>query len=487
MKNDPDYEDLHLILDVIKNLLKLPDDKSLTPFDKIQLATEKLRCAGLASFFNFSEDPYTLLHLRLYHCDFVIGNIFICRAKAHNKKKATFEAAQQGYFCFYNLLENNELETLENAHEETQVLETDDISSKELKLNVVVDKNIENSSAKTDALPTYLENNSASSRSEHPSSQFHEFTVNRHIISSNTTISKDANLSLNSECNVQRFNKWKSIKKGFKVNEELLKNSLEKEMVVFDKAESDITLSSAAILNMSATKCHKKLTVHFNLEDNNSICCHYYLDNEEIGTGCAFLKQEAKLTAALNARRNLEKQFYTILIKNDIEDPIFVSREQIRVLEAKSLGVLSENNIGFKMMKTMGWAGGGIGKNSGRTEPIIVDQHSYNQGLGFSIGKTEKTAMKTKDFKQKVETVLREYSACNSKSDLVFSADFDKEERKMIHKLTEKYPNLQSSSYGKNEGRQLRIKRKSKGIEILKELLQAEGSTNRYELIDKSN
>lgn len=92
---------------------------------------------------------------------------------------------------------------------------------------------------------------------------------------------------------------------------------------------------------------------------------------------------------------------------------------------------LSETNIGFKMMKMLGWTGGALSEG-GITEPINVQLKVNRHGLGLSP--TDHPSMLDKQFKQKFYAYFRNYiSDKDNVYELVFSKDFNKEERAMLH------------------------------------------------------
>lgn len=93
---------------------------------------------------------------------------------------------------------------------------------------------------------------------------------------------------------------------------------------------------------------------------------------------------------------------------------------------------LTENNIGFKMMKMLGWTGGALSEG-GISEPINVQLKVNRHGLGLSANKNSSTT-NDKQFKGQFYAYLRKYiSEKDNVYELVFSKDFSKEERAMLH------------------------------------------------------
>ncbi|RXG69683.1 NF-kappa-B-repressing factor [Armadillidium vulgare] len=135
--------------------------------------------------------------------------------------------------------------------------------------------------------------------------------------------------------------------------------------------------------------------------------------------------------------------------------------------EEKSIG---NNNVGAKMLKLMGWSGGGLGKNEdGIKEPISVTTPIGRSGLGV---KNENAA--TPLFKMKVKGVLDEMrskvlaSVDNVVNDIVFSSELSNEQRKHIH------------FYGKNQNRYLVVRPKVDIKKLIRCVLSQGGSTDKY-------
>ncbi|GFQ89656.1 NF-kappa-B-repressing factor [Trichonephila clavata] len=131
------------------------------------------------------------------------------------------------------------------------------------------------------------------------------------------------------------------------------------------------------------------------------------------------------------------------------------------------------------MLKMMGWTGGTIGKTGGINEPIVPKGQISHQGLGF-------LSKKDVSLKRSVDQLLQDYSKTKTTNDLIFSSDFTKKERKDMHQWALKY-NLQSVSYGSGKNRRLHVRHKWRVTDLLNLLVEAGGSSDRYELVDKSS
>lgn len=58
----------------------------------------------------------------------------------------------------------------------------------------------------------------------------------------------------------------------------------------------------------------------------------------------------------------------------------------------------------------------------------------FHQGLGFADNSDGTKLGDIKKFQNNIESLLGEFSRTDTTSDLIFSIDFTKDERKLIHK-----------------------------------------------------
>jgi len=126
----------------------------------------------------------------------------------------------------------------------------------------------------------------------------------------------------------------------------------------------------------------------------------------------------------------------------------------------------------------MGWTGGGVGKDgSGIAVPVSVDSVIDRQGLGLSSEQGIPT-----DFRNKIKTVLMEYTRSEKETDFVFTSSFSNEERAIIHKEGQK-SGLKTKSFGKGEERYLVVSRKRSPSQLFEHIMSSGGQTNKYSLI----
>lgn len=112
---------------------------------------------------------------------------------------------------------------------------------------------------------------------------------------------------------------------------------------------------------------------------------------------------------------------------------------------------LGNDNIGFRMLKALGWK---EGDNKGIVDPIGLSVKIGRAGLGSEPKKGQKLNI---DYFRKLMINFRE---SGSDFDLVFSSEFAKEERAELHKLAQKL-GLKSKSEGKVDERFLTVRRKT--------------------------
>lgn len=208
--------------------------------------------------------------------------------------------------------------------------------------------------------------------------------------------------------------------------------------------------------------------------------CIILLNKNKLGEGVGLTQKDAKKEASAVALEELRKQYYTIKVTKNLT-PNFTGNITMQKASGSSESeAIGNDNVGSKMMKLMGWTGGGLGKKSqGIVEPVSVQQQMTREGLGLRPGLYNMHV-----FKKKCTDVLRAFARNEDTStDLVFSPSFTNEERAMIHQIS-KQLGLKSQSYGPKSERTLMISRKISPRELVNELLQLGGSTEKYQLIE---
>lgn len=197
---------------------------------------------------------------------------------------------------------------------------------------------------------------------------------------------------------------------------------------------------------------------------------------------CGSSQKSAKKEASLAALSRLQKYYYTIKIKQHRSTTdVDVTGTSMMKDKAKADSI-SDDNIGKKLMKLMGWTGGGLGKSEqGIVEPVTLKQQISRKGLGL-----KSTTDSTKDLKYRSKDIMRKYLSGDMTNDLVFSADFTNDERAVIHQVARQM-GLKSQSYGPKNQRTLIVSRKINVKDLVEELKHIGGATSKYQLIKPAN
>lgn len=193
------------------------------------------------------------------------------------------------------------------------------------------------------------------------------------------------------------------------------------------------------------------------------------VNDEVVATGQGENLKSAKLAAFKQALLVLQSHCYSIKL-NATRETIKVEKSKTGVNinvtkeSADSLGdpKLDASNKGYRMMRLMGWAGGGLGRlKQGREEPVGYLLKSNRTGLG-AINQQLDLA----DYKK----LLQNYLNSDDMRDMQFEPNFMKEERASFHQMASRM-GLRSSSFGVGHSRRLLITKKVTYSQILTEVL----------------
>uniref|UniRef100_A0A0A1WSM1 NF-kappa-B-repressing factor n=2 Tax=Zeugodacus cucurbitae TaxID=28588 RepID=A0A0A1WSM1_ZEUCU len=229
-------------------------------------------------------------------------------------------------------------------------------------------------------------------------------------------------------------------------------------------------IGGRSCLRTSAMRCNVEYEEKEVEDPKNRKKIQVFLNGKLVCEACEDNIKAAKAQAFNNALEVLQKKCYSIK-PNPLRDTIKINKTNNEIVcgvvkqEADNADdkKLDASNKGYKMMKLMGWTGGGLGsKTQGREEPVGYLLKNNRAGLGNESCKLDRNY-----FRQ----ILKNYLESEDIRELQFEPTFTKEERAMLHEIAGKF-NLKSTSHGKDEERRLVISKKTITNElILNEIL----------------
>ncbi|XP_017067810.1 NF-kappa-B-repressing factor isoform X2 [Drosophila eugracilis] len=193
------------------------------------------------------------------------------------------------------------------------------------------------------------------------------------------------------------------------------------------------------------------------------------INDEVIASGQGENIKAARFAAFKQALLFLQSHCYSIKL-NATRETIKVKRSKKGVKidvtkdSADSQGdqKLDESNKGYRMMRLMGWAGGGLGRQKqGIEEPVSYLMKINRNGLG---------SKQPQGILEDYRTLIENYVNSDDMRDMLFEPTFSKEERAAFHQMVSRF-GLRSSSHGAGQTRQLLITKKVSYAEILTEVL----------------
>ncbi|XP_034935843.1 NF-kappa-B-repressing factor [Chelonus insularis] len=237
-----------------------------------------------------------------------------------------------------------------------------------------------------------------------------------------------------------------------------------------------------ATIDSSVKMSGQKIDWKFETKQNNKCRCEVYINNKKIAEGVSQNKKTAKAKAAKNGLTELQKYYYTIEVKQIWKDNGTKKQSELKSDSDSNKNSLTSDSIGAKLMKLMGWAGGGLGKlEQGIIEPVTLQRQISRGGFGLKLDSNNMSL-----FKKKCQETLRQYIEEGVTQDYLSFPDFTNEERAIMHECARKL-GLKSQSHGPKNQRTLCISRKIKPSDLISELIEIGGHSEQYTLKSPTN
>ncbi|CAF0749245.1 unnamed protein product [Adineta ricciae] len=267
--------------------------------------------------------------------------------------------------------------------------------------------------------------------------------------------------------------------------------------VVFELLDFDENIPGHYVSMLFTSMSKNKLELKYEfVHVPNGCMITYSINNRFFMSWIAPTKVAAKQIGAKKAIEMLKTLYPSIKSKHVVTDMSMneneisgvkcrlIRRAQLYDHSSSAASLTTANNnlpqkedMGSKLLKKMGWVGGGIGKDlQGIAEPIQIEDLQGRKGLGSS------SLFPNQTFVKNLRQILEEFIATNDDDgELQFANEFNSEERKSIHKEAMKL-HLTSNSYGRDGERRIRVTQKRNVDQLVDHLLTHGGETARYEL-----
>ena len=212
--------------------------------------------------------------------------------------------------------------------------------------------------------------------------------------------------------------------------------------------------------------------------------CRLTLGNGDNGTGNNFSitanghdAHAAKYAASERAIAQLQKVHATVVVFEEHERP--VTRECLDAMGVNESQKISDDNVGRRMMQKLGWDdSGGLGSSGqGIVKPIDGGGVRARCGLGGGPDKS---------FEENIRKLLTDYLTSDGIDGLVFDNRFTKDERYVIHTITDGFK-MRSRSSGFADVKRLQVHKKISKEDLLKSLRMPDFVSNRYKLYEATN
>jgi hypothetical protein len=243
--------------------------------------------------------------------------------------------------------------------------------------------------------------------------------------------------------------------------------------VVFELLDFDENIPGHYVSMLFTSLSKNKLELKYEfVHVPNGFMITYTINNRFFMSWIAPTKVAAKQNGAKKAIEMLKTLYPSIKTKHVVGDTAMneneilgikcklITRSQLYEQQSLITSIPTMNNsnnniqpkedMGSKLLKKMGWIGGGIGKDlQGIAEPIQIEDLQGRKGLGSN------SLFPNQIFIKNLRRILEEFIATNDDDgELQFANEFNSEERKSIHKEAMKL-HLTSNSYGRDGERRV--------------------------------
>jgi len=243
--------------------------------------------------------------------------------------------------------------------------------------------------------------------------------------------------------------------------------------VLWDYSATYSTLNSVSILHDSAQGSHLQLEYE-NDDDLNSqtFSCHIKMGGLPVGSGKAGNKADAKTAAVNDALQYLRKHSYTIKVKGAVCGDI-VSRELI-MSENKSEDS-SNDNV---------WAEDATDDKKMDVDDPTPRVSGRHGGDPCDLSEEEvKRRLEMQQFEAKLDNAVRTFlRAGYIVDDLIFNPEFSPDERRVIHRYSDRRK-LKLTNHGEDNAGHLVLSCKHKPRRLLEILLATGVSSKKYTVI----
>lgn len=205
-----------------------------------------------------------------------------------------------------------------------------------------------------------------------------------------------------------------------------------------------------SLLYNNAQRAKKTIEFQDLGQKDGMFSCALVIDDILIATGQASNKKDAK-------RKCAEQGLQILQACQPVVDELLL-HEKAQVIRKDHLAQganvdaprISESNLGKKMLRKMGWTGGGLGsEGKGRVDPVTVNETQGRKGLGKDITDSSVNKMSVKN-------TVRNFIMDNHQNELRFSSDLSREDRAIVHRICQQH-GLRHKSFGMGEDRYLVI------------------------------